>query len=190
MHCNHDEIEQPMTSFDDKVSDDEAFVRLFVAIEPRIFAYIRTLVPNRADADEVLQETVLVLWRKFSEFEPGSDFTRWAYRIASFQVKYYRQKQKRSSLLFSNQFVETIAQDGLAQADRLADLREPLARCLDKLGERDRDLLSRCYGGDDSAKQVAQQLGRPANTVYKALQRIRRSLYRCIQQSLAAEAQG
>ena len=72
----------------------EEFMRLFLSCQPRIFAFIRSLVFSRADADDVLQETALVLWEKFARFEPGTRFDRWAFRIAHFQVMYHRQKKR------------------------------------------------------------------------------------------------
>ncbi len=72
--------------------DVEEFVRLLMANERRLLAYILTLLPHVADAQDVLQETSIVLWRKFGEYRPGSDFTAWAYRVAHNMVRNYRAK--------------------------------------------------------------------------------------------------
>jgi RNA polymerase sigma-70 factor (ECF subfamily) len=50
------------------------FVQLFAQSSRRIYAYIRTLVPNQADAEDVFQETSKVLWEKFADYEIGTDF--------------------------------------------------------------------------------------------------------------------
>ena len=55
----------------------EEFVRLFVAHEGRLRAFIRSLLPTWADVDEVMQETSLVAWRKFGRFERGTNFMAW-----------------------------------------------------------------------------------------------------------------
>ena len=39
------------------------------------------IVFQRADAEDVMQETASVLWKKFDEFERGSHFDRWAFRV-------------------------------------------------------------------------------------------------------------
>ena len=70
----------------------KAFTRLWVAHSPRIFAYIHALVPNWADAEEVLQETGIVLWEKFHQFDRGSDFGRWACSVAHFEVLKHRKR--------------------------------------------------------------------------------------------------
>src|SRR5581483_11860827 len=62
------------------------FLRLFVQTERRFYAYILTLLPNRADADDVLQEASLVMWDKFDDRRPPDDFAAWGCRIAYFKV--------------------------------------------------------------------------------------------------------
>ncbi len=59
----------------------EKFIRLFVAQEGRLRAFLRTLVPSLDELDEVMQETSLVAWRKFAQFEPGTDFLAWVATI-------------------------------------------------------------------------------------------------------------
>ncbi|HPM80105.1 MAG TPA: sigma factor [Candidatus Anammoximicrobium sp.] len=65
-------------------------MRLWVGRQSRVYAYIRALVFSGADAEDVLQEVAVVLWRKFDQFEPGTRFDQWAYRVASIQVADFR----------------------------------------------------------------------------------------------------
>ncbi len=90
--------------------DHELFVRYQTRNQRRIFSYIMTLVPNWNDAEEVLQETSLVLWRKFSEFQPGTSYISWANRVAFFEVQKYRDRQKRSERVFSNDLIDMLAE--------------------------------------------------------------------------------
>src|SRR4051794_41905793 len=48
----------------------------------QIFSYIYVLVHNRSDAEDLLQETSLVICEKFNEFKEGTDFVAWACQIA------------------------------------------------------------------------------------------------------------
>ena len=52
----------------------------------RLYAYILQMLPNRADADDVLQRANLVMWTKREELVEGSNFVAWAARIAYFEV--------------------------------------------------------------------------------------------------------
>src|SRR5262249_38382853 len=68
----------PLTSRGDPLAGEEArklakgklFLRLFLQHERRLYAYILTLLPNRADADDVLQEVSLVMWEEFQAKPP------------------------------------------------------------------------------------------------------------------------
>jgi RNA polymerase sigma-70 factor (ECF subfamily) len=163
----------------------DEFMRLFVHLQPRLYAYIRSLVPNRTDAEEVLQETGVVLWKKFDDFEPGSEFARWATRVARLQVLAFYKRRKRNVLHFSQSFVEAMADEAVALTHDASPYYEALEGCLAKLSPADRDLIRRRYEcSSRTARQVAREQGRPETTVYNALARIRRNLLRCMQLSL------
>jgi RNA polymerase sigma-70 factor (ECF subfamily) len=163
-------------------------MRLFVHIQPRLYAYIRALVPNWSDAEEVLQETGVVLWKKFDEFEPGTEFARWATRVARLQVLCFYKRSRRNALLFSQSFVETMADEAVVLAQEPSPYYEALEGCLAKLSESDRELIRRRYGSSArTARQVAREQGRPETTVYNALARIRRNLLHCVQRALAQQ---
>ena len=68
-----------------------ALVPLLMRHERQIFAYIYTLLPNRHDAEDILQETCLTIYDKFAEFTQGTDFLAWAMRIAWWKVRAARQ---------------------------------------------------------------------------------------------------
>ena len=59
----------------------DEFVRLLAQNQRRLYVYVHTLVPHHADAEEVLQNTNLVLWREFGTFEPGTNSRAWLLRI-------------------------------------------------------------------------------------------------------------
>lgn len=163
----------------------DEFVRLLGKYQQRIYAFILTLAADWNDADEVLQETNVVLWRKFSEFKPDSDFVRWACQVAYFEVLKHRKRQKQDRLVFSEQFLEAVSADSIAMADELDVQRQALAACRDKLPPHDRDLLDRRYRSGATTQSVAIDLGRSVEAVYKAVQRIRVKLQNCVRRALA-----
>src|SRR5438034_132940 len=125
----------------------KAFLRLFVQNERRLYAYIITLLPNRNDADDVLQEASLVMWDKFDDHHPPDDFAAWGCRIAYFKVLDFCKKRQRSRVLFSQAMLERVAETAVEQAAalQLDERREALTGCLAKLNARDRDLLTRRF---------------------------------------------
>lgn len=174
-------------SFDDDRRRD-SFARLFAQHDRWLFAYLVSLLGSSAAAEEVFQEVCVVLWREHETFQLGTDFVRWVSVIAHHQVQRYRRQQRRVGPQLGDAVVDLLAQDAVDRADLLELRRDALRGCLQKLSETDRSLVQQCYGDNHrSFKTAAEQLGRPANTVYKALIRIRRVLYQCIERTLAAE---
>lgn len=164
----------------------KVFVRLLTQHERRVYAYILRLVVNWNDADEILQETNVRLWEEFDRFEPGTNFAAWAIRVAHYQVLTWRKRRDRSRLVFDDDVLARVASES---ADESGDdsRRAALAECLDRLPDRNRDLLLRCYADRATIRSVAEELRRSTEAVYKSLQRIRAALHECIERRLAGE---
>ena len=95
------------------------FLRLFLQNKRRVHAYILTLLPNRADAEDVLQEASLVMWDKFDDRHPPDDFAAWGCRIAYFKVLDFCKKNQRSRVCFSQAMLERVAETAVEQAGPL-----------------------------------------------------------------------
>lgn len=167
----------------------EAFARSFAKNQSWLYAYLVTLLGNVADAEEVFQEVCVVLWSEHEAFDPETDFRRWASVIARNRVLGFRTKQRREAKRLSDVAVELLAEEAVERADLLEQRRDALHGCLDKLSVSDRQLVADCYS--DSSRSfgvVAERLGRPVNTVYKALQRVRKALRQCVDRKVNAGA--
>lgn len=181
-----DHLSSPSPDAEQPLSAEGQLVALFLAHQARIYAFIVSLVPNRADAEDLLQETGLVLHRRFHEYEPGTSFTAWACQIAKHKVLDLRKRRARNPIQFDTEFVAQIAEHQLQHQDPPAR-HAALVQCLEKLSHRDRELVERCYKRGSTMKDVAQELKRPADTVYKSLRRIRLQLLACVTRTLIAE---
>jgi len=163
------------------------FVRLLTQSERRVYGYILKMVVDWNDADEILQETNVRLWEEFDRFQPGTDFAAWAIRVAHYQVLTWRKRRDRSRLVFGKAAIEALAMEQ-ATANTVEGSRQAaLAECLKRLSAVNRDLLTRCYSGAGTIRDVAGTLGRSTEAVYKMLQRVRLSLHKCIEQRLVME---
>jgi RNA polymerase sigma-70 factor (ECF subfamily) len=166
----------------------EAFARLFAQHDRWLFAYLVSLLGSAAHAEEVFQEVCVVLWREYETFQLGTNFVKWVSVIAHNQVHRFRRQQKRVGPQLSEATVSLLAEDAVERVDLLESRRDALRGCLEKLADKDRQLVRHCYGDSRvTFKTVAEDLGRPVNTVYKALNRIRRALYECIERTLTVE---
>jgi RNA polymerase sigma-70 factor (ECF subfamily) len=162
------------------------FLRLFLENERRLYAYILTLVPHRADADDVLQDVSCILWDKFDPARPPADFSAWGCRIAYFKVLELVKKNRRCRVRFSHEMLERLSETLIEQSNvlQLDERREALSACIGRLAEKDRDLLTRRLEQGATTESTAAKVGRTVAAVYQALSRVRRTLLECVDRSL------
>ena len=166
----------------------QRFLRLFTTHEPAIRGFIRRLLPSRADADDVLQETAIVLWGKFGEFREHADFRAWAFGIARFKVLAWLRDKRRDRLVLSEEAVGLLADETTRDEPRLARQRAALERCAEKLVPHERSLLFAAYQPDSRIQAVAAASGRSVAGFYQWLHRVRRLLIDCVRRELRREA--
>jgi RNA polymerase sigma-70 factor (ECF subfamily) len=167
---------------------DEKFINAVIHYGPQIYAYVRALVPNWADAEEVFQETNAILWRQASKAPQVENVLAWSCGVARMQVLKLRDRKKRDRLEFSAEFMEAVAAEVVARSDELDHRREALARCIEGLSDSDRHLIVERYTHQRDVLAISQAVGRSADAVYKALNRVRRALLKCIESSLEGGA--
>ena len=163
------------------------FVQQLAEAQRGLYAYILQLLPNRMDADDVLQATNLVMWSKRAEFHQGSDFPAWAARIAYYEVLTHRKKLHRDKLRFNDQLIEQLAREASTDAGHMESILRTLRQCMEKLSESDRDLVHWQYTDDLRPREIAERLGRSAGAIAQAMHRIRMTLLKCIDESAPAE---
>jgi RNA polymerase sigma-70 factor (ECF subfamily) len=166
----------------------EQILALLTNHQRRLVGYLRTLVPNRTDADEILQEVNLHIWRHADEFQPGTDFGAWSLRIAHFCVLAARKRQSRDRLLFDDSLLERLAASVQSFSNQDERHQSALETCLEKLPPDEHQLMTQLYTEPDATPQgVAKRAGRSPKGIYTSLKRIRLKLFECIQRTLAAE---
>src|ERR1051325_1796835 len=164
------------------------FLRAFTASEPAIRAFVRRLVPTRADADDVMQEVSVVLWEKFAQFRDGADFKAWAFGVARFEVLAWLRDKGRDRLVLNEDVVTRLAEETAAAEPRLERQREALEACIGKVAPDQRALLMQAYQPGTRIQEVALGSGRTVPGFYQWLHRMRKLLLDCIRRALAQEA--
>jgi RNA polymerase sigma-70 factor (ECF subfamily) len=142
------------------------------------------MLPNRTDAEEVFQQTSLLLWRKWDEFEPGTDFVSWACTVAHFEVLNYIRRADRRNVALSGDVIELLVKERRVMRDEIDARRDALRVCIDGLPARQRELVEAAYSGVQPINVLATQMGQTANAVYMTLRRIREALGACIRKRL------
>ena len=162
-------------------------VQLMMKYQRRIFAYIHTLVPSRSDAEDILQEASVTICEKFSDFQTGTNFYSWACQIAYWKVRAARKKFATSKVVFNQEVLDVISQTRIEAEEELDNRHSTLSRCLKKLNDRDRRMVLTRYESGKNVTAAAQASGRTIQGAYKALNRIRKTLFDCVSFELTTE---
>jgi RNA polymerase sigma-70 factor (ECF subfamily) len=160
--------------------DTESFLRLLVPNQKRIFSYIAKLIPNYADSEDVMQEVTELLWRKYAEYAPDTDFIAWALMIAKFKVFEYYKECKRHKNRLSNETVRILEKESQVSGDAYNAHLEAVNKCLKKLNMNDYNLIKLRYELNEKVRVTAARLGCSVQSVYSNLARIHNALLLCV----------
>lgn len=123
----------------DREQQYDAFVALLARHDLAIRRFVRFLMPSRDGVDDVMQETALECWKKYSEFQPSTtesatdDFVRWACVIARYKSLSWQLDRPRDRLMFRESAVEQLSQTAVDSLGRGEEQRLAVEACLEKL---------------------------------------------------------
>ena len=166
---------------------DDRYLRLLMSSQDRIYAFILVLVPNRHDADDLMQETVTWMWRKFDTFEPGTNFVAWGIAIARRRIMKFFDRHRRSRIRFSDEVLEAIEEETKSSLDGMDHFLAALSECVQKLDEADRRVIRMRYHQKIPTQQIADLLGSSVYVIYRSLARIHKALEACVRRTLTRE---
>lgn len=162
------------------------FLELLTAHDRALGLYVHGLVPRDAAAEDILQQTKLLLWKHFDDFTLGTNFLAWARKIAFHQILTHRRQKKREHLPLDEVALEALGHAVSALAEEASPRQEALRECLARLPGEHRQLVTLRYFEEMEIDQVAQRLKRTEAAVYRALSRVRMTLMECVEKKLEA----
>ncbi|MDB5387259.1 MAG: hypothetical protein JWM11_2905 [Planctomycetaceae bacterium] len=165
---------------DDSQAD---FLRLFLTSERELFRYVAALVPNIADAEEIVQQTAVILWSKFDQYDKLQPFTPWACRFAINIIKQWMERRHRWQSLLQGGLAEQLVNRRDDQRPQLETRLRYLDVCLGKLTDGQREIVEAYYFRRQDINLISTESRRSVDAVYKLLQRIRSMLRQCIEQA-------
>jgi RNA polymerase sigma-70 factor, ECF subfamily len=171
------------------VSADAEFLPLFIANETQIRAFVRTLVRDPRDVDDVFQAVALILWRKFDQYDSTRPFGPWARGIAAKEVLAMRRGNARCPTPFPPEVVVAILdqfEHFLQSRESVSETTEALDKCVEALPPNSQKMLQLRYGEAMQIRDVASRLGQTVGATQRALSRIHKRLAECIETRLAA----
>lgn len=171
----------------------DRFVALLARHDLAIRRFVRFLMPSRDGVDDVMQETALECWKKFSEFQPDSaeaaadEFIRWACVIARYKALSWQRDKSRDRLVFREAVIEKLSQDAIDSLDHRSQQRLAVEACLEKLSPDQRRLVLSVHSPGESVARIALETGQQARRLYGKVNALRSVLLECAERRLAGE---
>ena len=163
---------------------DDQFVALLMANQSRVYRFLVTLVPSRADAEDLYQQTCITLWKSREKYDPEvGSFVSWACAIANNHVRNFRRREATRQNLLSEEAAQSLIVTRAAHASLLDEWHRALGGCLERLTPHQRHVVEESYG-ERKLKESAAREGRTPNALYKMLRHIRGLLHDCIQKTV------
>jgi len=163
---------------------------LFLNYQPMVRAYVLSMVPDFALAEDVVQETFLVVSRKAPDFRIGTSFPAWVKTIARFKALEALRRQRGRLVALSDEALDALGAEpheyaGGGEVDARLEL---LRACLDDLAPQARRSIEFRYRGDHLPRQIARLMGCTVQSVNVTLSRARAFLRKCVQRRMTAES--
>ncbi len=151
-----------LAKFAEERTKNEAFNLLLKKYQQKIYWHIRRIVINHDDADDLVQDVFIKVWKNLGNFRSDSQLYTWLYRIASNESITFLNRQK----LKNNVSIDA-EQDGLSLADTLADTpyfdgdkaQMKLQKALLTLPEKQRLVFNMKYFDDLKYDEISEILG-------------------------------
>lgn len=166
----------------------DKYHRLLYQNQGRIYAYVISLVGNYSDSDDIMQDTISVMWRRFEDFEAGSDFVAWGIKIAHYKIMEYRRQQKKQGIIqYNDEIFKELPARAMKSSENLNYQTETLKKCLKKLQrfkEQYFTVITLKFFENSSTNDIAKRVGVSIPNVYKLMSRAYGYLLICMKKSV------
>jgi len=170
--------------------DESAFVTIMERYRAKIFTITLGLLRNRADAEEITQDTFIRAHRGLGRFRGDSSLATWLYRIAVNLARnrywYFFRRRRQDSLSLdcalsddnAGTFADLVADVGQdpAQETATSEFSRLIETCMARLEARHREILTLRNLLNHSYEEIAQMLGINVGTVKSRIARARENL--------------
>jgi RNA polymerase sigma-70 factor (ECF subfamily) len=174
------------------MSAKEAVSRQFLKHQFMLMDYVRGLVRDPNDADDLFQEVGVKILAK-AEVPEGDAFAAWARGVARNTVLHHWRTKRRRRAVPSSRLLDVIEhayEEADAEAEDWTDRRQALDECMKHVPEKTRQILRLRYSEGLNSKLIAEKLRRTATAVRMIISRVRRQLTNCVQGRLAEDGGG
>ena len=166
-------------------SNPTVYVQLLAEHDRYLAGYVYNLIPNTTDAEDVLQDVKVALWKAFDQFEQGTNFGAWSRKVAFHRVMAFRKKKaiENKRLTFSDECLDYLAEQLPEDPQKCNEQSRSLALCISKLKQDHKELITLRYKQELSIEETASQTDKTIAACYRSLSRIRLLLRQCLNKS-------
>ncbi len=154
---NETEFIKKLTS---KKHKEEAFKKLLDLYQERLYWHIRKLVVTHENADDVLQNTFLRIYKSLPNFKQNSSLHTWMYRIAyNESIRFLEQNKKKQHYSIddvSDKYLDSLFEDAFFEGN---EIQVKLHKLLLKLPEKQRQVFQMKYYDDLKFREIASITG-------------------------------
>jgi len=151
---------QILSSFKNPSTKEEGFRLLMLKYQQRLYWLIRRLVLNHDDADDILQNVFLKVWKNLEKFQEQSQLFTWLYRIAiNESLTFLKQKKRRAAEELESEELNLIAK---LTADKYFDgddLQKRLQQAIATLPDKQKQVFLMRYYDELSYEEISGILG-------------------------------
>jgi RNA polymerase sigma-70 factor (ECF subfamily) len=166
----------------------ESFEALAVPLFDQLYNFAHWLAQNRAEAEDLVQETYAKALKGFSSFQPGTNFRAWMYRILRNTFLTSRtglRAAKTIALDEEGDHSAAVSDCGTPEAILIERSNQQLVQdALSELPIQFREILLLCEVDEMSYQEIAETLSIPIGTVMSRLSRARAALRELLRQRL------
>lgn len=161
-----------------------SFAKLWTNAQPAISAYVHAIVRDQDASRDIVQNTAILVLKKFESWDSSREFLPWALGFAKFEILAHRRDAARNRVVFSDELLESLTELWPVAMERVEPQQSLLLDCLERLDRKSRNMIDLRYFHDLKILDVAERVGSSSGAVRVALMRIRRLLEECVQSKL------
>ena len=159
--------------------DRDAFARLVTPHAKILAGYIAKRVGISADADDILQDTMLSAWKSVANFDGRSSFRTWVVSLAKRRVADFYRKTGRSETVPLSENEWAYAKDIINESENRMDVKSALAH----LNGDDNELVYLIFTARLSYNEISEAIGIPAGTIKSRMAAIKMKLKKMLEGS-------
>jgi RNA polymerase sigma-70 factor (ECF subfamily) len=175
---NEDELRVLLKSI--AAQDEKAMGLFYHALESRTYRFIRSRLNDSFAAADILNETMLEVWKTAERFQGRSKVSTWLFSIANHKlIDYTRKQQRHQAEELDDSTIESEIEAPRDMLERIDD-KQRISQCLEELTENHKAVLHLLFFEEMRYKEIAEIVDCPVGTVKTRVFHAKEALKQCL----------